>query len=144
MRTYLFTFCLLAAALVLAVLQADAEDNAVSPDSDIGRKVLELDSKGRAVQNAAVFSKALQDYEKIRGGICTNVLFERLQEPGKSLSRYVRLYTMEGASTACGKRIYRTLITFRDSANTVARRIQICIGPDEETDFRKKAAEFVG
>ena len=142
MRYHQFTLLLLA-AFVLVSCQSGVTNIPVSPDSDLGRQMLELDAKGRAVQNAANFSEALQDYEATHGGSCTNVVFDRLQEPGEKVSRYVRLYTMEGVSPTCGRRIYHTLITFDDSANTVARRIEVLFGPDEESTYRQKAIEFI-
>jgi hypothetical protein len=105
--------------------------------------MLEMDATGRAVQNATVYSKVLQNYEAAHGGSCTNMAFDRLQEPGQKVTRYVRLYTMEGISPTCGRRIYYARITFEDSANTVARRVEILFGPDEASGYREKAMEFI-
>ena len=142
MRFYLSTFLLLT-ALTLVGCQSGVANIPVSPDSEMGKQMLELDTKGRAVQNTPLFSKAMLDYETAHGGNCTNITFDRLQEPGQKISRYVRLYMMEGVSPTFGRKLYCTRITFDDSANTVAKRAEILFGQEEESTCRKKAMEFV-
>lgn len=134
---------MLLATLALVGCQSGGTNIPVSPNSDLGRQMLELDAKGRAVQNAPVFSKSLQDYEMAHGGNCTNMAFDRLQEPGERISPYTRFYAIEGVSPTCGRRLYHARITFRDSANTVVKRVEILFGPDEEANYREKAAEFI-
>jgi hypothetical protein len=124
MRYYSFIFLLLA-VLTLAGCQSGVTNIPVSPNSDLGKQMLELDAVGRAVQNAPYFTKAMQDFEATHGGSCTNVAFDRLQEPGKTISRYVSLYTMEGVSPICGRLIYHTRITFDDLPHTVAAQVEI-------------------
>jgi hypothetical protein len=97
----------------------------VSPDSEEGKQMAKMDASGRAFQNAPAYSKALQDYEKTHGGSCTNVIFLKLQEPGQIVARYVREYAMEGTSATCGKRTYRTKITFIDAPHTVAKKVEV-------------------
>jgi hypothetical protein len=147
MRHYSFTLLLLA-VLILVGCQSGVTNIPVSPNSDLGRQMLELDATGRAVQNAPLFSKAMLDFEAAHGGKCTDVTFDRLQEPGKKISRYVRLYLMEGLSPTCGRLIYYARITFDDSANTVVNREEIIEGAhvpsqDEEPSYRQKAQEFI-
>jgi hypothetical protein len=134
---------LLSATLAFVGCQSGVTNIPVSPDSELGKQMLEMDAKGRAVQNAPVFSKALQDYEVTHGENCTNAVFDRLQEPGQKISRYARLYVMEGVSPTCGRRIYHTLITFEDSANTVVQRVEILFSPEEEASYREKAMELI-
>ena len=134
---------LLLAILPLAGCQSGVKNIPVSPDSELGKQMLEMDAKGRAVQNAPNYSKAIQDFEISQGGKCADVVFDSLQEPGQRISRYVRLYMMEGKSPTCGNKLYCVRLTFDDSANTVAKRIEILFGQDEETSYRNKAMEFV-
>lgn len=105
--------------------------------------MLGMDAKGRAVQNASSFSQAMIDFEMAHGGNCTNVVFDRLQEPGFKTSRYARLYTMVGVSPTCGSQIYCTRITFGDSANTIAKSVEILLGQNDEVGYREKAVEFI-
>jgi hypothetical protein len=147
MRCNSFTLILIA-TLALVGCQSGVTNIPVSPNSELGRQMLEMDAKGRAVQNAPVFSKAMLDFEATHGGKCTDVTFDRLREPGKKVSRYVSLYLMEGLSQTCGRLIYYARITFDDSANTVVSRVEILEGAhipgqDEEPSYRQKAQEFI-
>jgi hypothetical protein len=135
-------------ALTLVGCQSGVTNIPVSPNSEFGRQILEMDAKGRAVQNAPFFSEAMLDFEAAHGGNCTNIAFNWLQEPGQKVSRYVCLYMMEGESPTCGKRIYRARITFDDLPHTVAKRVEILErffvpSQDEETSYREKATEFI-
>jgi hypothetical protein len=123
MRYRLFTALLL--TVILCGCRSGITNIPVSPNSDLGRQMLEMDATGRAVQNAPLFSKVMQDFEATHGGSCTNVVFDRLQEPGKTVSQFVSLYTMEGASPTCGRLVYHTRITFEDAPRTVAARVEI-------------------
>lgn len=129
--------------LILVGCKSGVTNTGISSDSDFGRQILELDAKGRAVQNEPLFSKTIQDFEATHSGNCTNITFTQLEEPGQRINRYVRLYMMEGNSPTCGKRSYCTKITFDDAANTVAKKAKVLIGPDEELNYRNKAAEFI-
>jgi hypothetical protein len=142
MRFFQFIFLLLT-ALSLAGCQSGVTNIPVSPNSELGKQMLELDAKGRAVQNTPSFSQAMVDFEMEHGRNCTNTVFDHLQEPGFKTSRYVRLYTMAGKSPTCGKRLYCVRIAFDDSANTVAKQVEIVIGPEDEVGYRAKAAEFI-
>ncbi len=135
-------FILLLAAMALSGCQSGTTTT-VSPNSELGRQMLQMDAKGRASQNAPNFSQALSDYELAHGASCTNVTFDRLQEPGQRISRVVQLYTMEGTSPTCGKRIYHARITFADEPRTVARRVEVLLGPDDDSGYREKAMEFI-
>jgi hypothetical protein len=130
-------------ALSLVGCQSGVTNIPVSPNSELGKQMLEIDAKGRAFQNAANFSKAIQDFETTHGGNCTNTIFDHLQEPGFKISRHARLYTMTGNSPTCGSRVYCARITFDDSANTLAKQVEIIIGPDDEAGYRAIAAEFI-
>jgi len=134
---------LLLAILPLAGCQSGVTNIPVSPDSEMGKQMLELDAKGRAFQNAPSYSKAIQDFEVSQGGKCADVVFDSLQEPGQRISRYVRLYMMEGKSPTCGGKLYCVRLTFDDSANTVAKRIEILFGQDDVLSHREKAMEFI-
>jgi len=134
---------LLLTVLPLAGCQSGVTNIPVSPDSELGKQMLELDAKGRAVQNAQSYSKAIQNFEVSQGGKCADVVFDSLQEPGQRISRYVRLYMMEGKSPTCGNKLYCVRLTFDDSANTVAKRIEILFGQDEAINYRNKAMEFI-
>jgi hypothetical protein len=139
---------LLSATLAFVGCQSGVTNIPISPGSELGKQMLEMDAKGRAVQNAPVFSKALQDYEVTHGGNCTNVAFDHLLEPGEKISRYERKYAMEGVSPICGSRIYAARITFDDAANTVANKVEILEGADvpnqnEEPSYRQKAQELI-
>jgi len=123
MRYYQLAFLLL--TMILVGCRSGVTNISVSPNSDLGRQMLELDATGRAVQNAPFYSKVMQDFEATHGGSCTNVVFDRLQEPGKAVSPYVSLYTIEGVSQTCGRLVYHTRITFEDSARTVAAHVEI-------------------
>lgn len=105
--------------------------------------MLLMDAKGRAAQNAPIFSKSILDYEMTHEGSCTNGIFDSLQEPGEKVTRYVRLYTIVANSPTCGTRLYDALITFQDSANTVVKQVEILFGPDEQSLYREKAVEFI-
>src|SRR6266487_3458760 len=89
---------LLLAVLPLAGCQSGITNIPVSPNSPEGKELLELDAIGRAVQNAPLYSKAIQGLETSQGGKCADVVFDSLQEPGQKISRYVRLYMMQGRS----------------------------------------------
>lgn len=142
MRFNKFIFLLLT-ALSLAGCQSGVTNIPVSPNSELGKQMLELDAKGRAVQNAPNYSKAIQDFETANGGKCIDIVFENLQEPGQRISRYVRLYMMEGKSPTCGGKLYCVRLTFDDSANTVAKRIEVIFGQDDVLSHREKAMEFI-
>jgi hypothetical protein len=134
---------LLSATLTFVGCQSGVTNIPVSPNSELGKQMLELDAKGRAFQNAPSFSQAMIDFEMARAGNCTNVVFDHLQEPGLKINRYTRLYTMTGKSLTCGNRLYCAKITFDDSANTVAKQVEIIIGSDDELGYGAKAAEFI-
>lgn len=137
-----FIFLLLT-VLTLAGCQSGVRNIPVSANSEFGKKMLELDAIGRARQNAPIYSKALQDFETAHSGNCPDVVFDNLQEPGQRISKYVRLYMIEGRSPTCGIRLYCTRLTFEDPANTVVKRAEILFGPDEELNYRNKAMEFI-
>ena len=59
MRFYPFTFLLLM-ALILVGCQSGVTNISVSPDSDLGKQMLEMDAKSRAIQNASLFSQAME------------------------------------------------------------------------------------
>ncbi|HVU16318.1 MAG TPA: hypothetical protein VHD32_05315 [Candidatus Didemnitutus sp.] len=109
----------------LAGCQSEQTGTQVAPDSELGKIMQEMDARGRAHQNEPRYSKALQEYEAGHGGACNDLKFVRLQEPGQVVSQYVSLYTMEGFSEKCGRRSYHTRITFRDTAHTVATRVEV-------------------
>lgn len=130
-------------ALSLAGCQSGVTNIPVSPDSELGKQMVEMDAQGRAFQNAPKFSKAMQDFEAAHGGNCTDVVFDNLQEPGQRISPFVRLYMMEGKSPTCGSKLYCARLIFDDSANTVVKKMQILFGQDEEINYRNKAMEFI-
>ena len=142
MRYYYLTFFLLT-SLILVGCRTGITNIAVSPDSEMGRKMLEMDAKARAFQNAPMFSKALRDYGTEHGGTCADIVFDRLREPGGKISRYVGLYMMEGVSPACGRHMYHARITFDDLPHTVAKRVEILERIDNESGYQEKAMEFV-
>ncbi|MBX3705379.1 MAG: hypothetical protein KF911_02010 [Pseudomonadales bacterium] len=122
---YFISTALFSATLALAGCQSGATSIPVSPDSEMGRQMLDMDANARAFQNAPGFSKALRDYEALQGGTCADIRFDRLQEPGQKIGRHVRLYTMEGVSPTCGRRLYQTRISFDDAPHTVAKRVEV-------------------
>lgn len=134
---------LLLTILPLAGCQSGVTNIPVSPDSELGKQMLEMDAKGRAVQNTPGYSKAIQDFETSHDGKCADVVFDSLQEPGQRISRYVRLYMMEGKSPTCGNKLYCVRLTFDDLANTVVKRTEVLFGQDEESNHRNKAMEFI-
>ena len=142
MRQWLNASVVLAAFLSFNFHSA-AKDIPVSPDSELGRQMLELDAVGRAFQNKPLFTKSLRDFAKKNGEACTDVDFESLQEPGIVLNRSTRVYTIVAASPTCGRSNYHARVTFRDPAHTVARRVEILIGPKEEAQYKEKAAQFI-
>ena len=66
-----------------------------------------------------------------------------MQEGSLTISQYVGLYTIEGVSETCGRRIYHSRITFDDAAHTIAEGVEILLGPYEESSYREKALEFI-
>jgi hypothetical protein len=50
---------------------------------------------------------------------------------------------MEAKSPGCGTNLFCARLTFTDSANTVAKRAEILFGPDDVSNYRNKAAEFI-
>ena len=120
-----------------------AKDIPVSTDSELGRKMQELDAAGRAFQNKPLFTKALRDFARKNKEACTDIEFESLQEPGIAVDRSTRVYTIGAVSPTCGRSNYHARVIFRDAAHTVVKRVEILIGPKEEAQYKEKAMQFI-
>jgi len=104
---------------------SDGKTVLVEADPELSRQLDNMNIAARSRQNARLFSRYLQQFEESAGTRCVDVIFERLEEPGRKRFFGGIEYIMQGKSQKCGDRTYRAVITFSDSHNTVAKSVDI-------------------
>lgn len=110
----------------LVVHLSSATNIPVSPDSEMGRMMREMDRKGRASQNAHLFTRELQKYQKKTKGACEQLEFSALEEPAESVTGREAVYVMRAKCSKDGAPLrFRVHIRFKDAAMTVVRSTKI-------------------
>lgn len=109
------------ALLGMLHLPVQAETIYVSPDSELGQMMLQLDAMGRFAQNTPRMNAELNEFDEECGMIEALSLYE----PGEKLSKKVYNYVITASTELCGEQQYMAKIKFKDAARTIMKKVKI-------------------
>jgi hypothetical protein len=92
-------------------------------DPALSNQLDRMNVAARSRQNERFFTRHLQQFERVSGSGCEDVMFKSLQEPGNRRFSGGIDYIMHAESKNCGNRTYEVTITFQDPHNTVAKSV---------------------
>lgn len=110
----------------------------VTPDSEMGKMMSQLDAAGRFHQNTKLINASISKFDKD----CGHVEATGLIEPGERLSAKKYRYIVSSRTEKCGDQLYRSTIVFKDTPRTLIKSISV-EGQESFSDYESFLAEFI-